>query len=64
MLPFWMYDESVPTNWIADVFVFRPFGLCSIITYGSLFTGIGAGHEALRDVSHQWVFALERDRYC
>ena len=34
------------------------------ITFGSLFTGIGAGHEALRGVPHQWIFAVECDRYC
>ena len=95
MSPFW--DESVPTNWLTDVFLEArasltqggdsptglPTGLPTSsqigfptgfptspptarpsITFGSLFTGIGAGHEALRAVPHQWIFAVECDRYC
>ena len=99
--PFWMYDESVPTNWWTEVFLEArasliqggdsptglPTGLPTSfptssqigfptgfptgpptahpsITFGSLFTGIGAGHEALRGVQHEWIFAVECDRYC
>ena len=93
MSPFWMYDESVPTNWWTEVFLearasliqggHSPTGFPTgsptssqigfptgpptgrpSITFGSLFTGIGAGHEALRGVPHQWIFAVECDRYC
>ena len=96
-----MYDESVPTNWLTEVFLEArasliqggdsptglPTGLPTgfptgsqigfptgfptgpptgrpSITFGSLFTGIGAGHEALRGVRHEWIFAVECDRYC
>ena len=86
-----MYDKSVPTNWLTEVFLEArasliqggdsptssqiqigfPMGFPTSpptgrppITFGSLFTGIGAGHEALRAVPHQWIFAVECDRYC
>ena len=58
---FWMYDQ-ISTSWLST-FTGQPSGRPKI-TYGSLFTGVGAGHHALASTPHDFVFAVENDRHC